>query len=275
MLRILSDLHFRDASTKLHQLEDLQPLLEGIDELWLNGDTCDNQSGMTAAQAEEVVSFFRQNVPRVRFITGNHDPDISPDHQARAAADRVWAFHGDAIFPDVVPWSRVRKEIIARVEAARLAHPELDFDDFHGRITCLREACIGFHRECDPERRDLGHRLKRLWTEFFPPRQPWAMVHSWSTFASRVAKAAKTWNPGAQVIVTGHIHFPRVWQRGPVTIVNTGAFTGPLGSATVELVNDTVSVRRLVERNGKWHPGPLMREIQLADPDLPPASSLT
>jgi hypothetical protein len=72
MLRILSDLHFRDATSRLERLEDLLPLLEGVTELWMNGDTCDNQSGMTATELSEIKQFFTAHVPSVRFITGNH-----------------------------------------------------------------------------------------------------------------------------------------------------------------------------------------------------------
>ncbi len=266
MLRILSDLHFRDASSKLKQLEDLDPLLAGVKELWLNGDTCDNQSGMTVEETAEVTRFFTNRVPRVRFITGNHDPDISSDHAATAANGRLWAFHGDVIFPDVVPWSRVRSKMVARVEAARRRHPERDFESFDGRMACLRDACIGFRRECDPKRVDLLHRLRRLRTEFFPPRQPWAMVHSWATFATRIARASRQWQPQARVITTGHIHFPRVWRRDDLTIINTGAFTGPLGAATVEMSDDNVVVRRIHAKAGAWHAGKVLAEIPLAEP---------
>ena len=86
MLRILSDLHIRDASSRLKRLEALEPLLEGVDELWLNGDTCDNQTGMTPDQVEKIRAFFCARIPRVRFLTGNHDPDISAEHEASAAA---------------------------------------------------------------------------------------------------------------------------------------------------------------------------------------------
>jgi predicted phosphodiesterase len=273
MLRILSDLHFRDASSRLRRLEDLQPLLEGVDELWLNGDTCDNQSGLNPEEVAKISAFFHERVPRVRFLTGNHDPDISSEHQATTASGRLWAFHGDALFPNVVPWSRVRDQLAARVDSIRAAHPERDFESFEGRMACLREACTGFQRECDPARRDVPHRLRRAWTEFFPPRQPWAMLQAWRTMADRVADVAPRWQPQARVIATGHIHFPHVWQRGELTIINTGAFSGPLGAATVEWEGEVVKVRRLQQHQGAWHAGSLMREIPLAAPQPLPASS--
>jgi len=270
MLRILSDLHFHDATSRLNRLEELEPLLEGVDELWLNGDTCDSQSGMTVEEVDALKSFFRQRVTKVVFITGNHDPDISAQHDVSACEGKLWAFHGDAIFPDIVPWSRVREQIVNRVRQIRVQHPERDFDSFAGRMATIREACTGFRRECDPARREASYRLKRIWTEFFPPQQLWAMVHAWATFASQVDRAADRWHPSARIIATGHVHLPRVWQSGERTIINTGAFSSPLGTATVELSGGIVRVRRVVHRAGAWRAGRVWREIPLAEPGSGP-----
>ncbi|MBT5901120.1 MAG: hypothetical protein HOH58_03320 [Opitutaceae bacterium] len=264
MLRILSDLHFRDATSRLERLEDLLPLLEGVTELWLNGDTCDNQSGMTAAELAEIKEFFTAHVPRVRFITGNHDPDISEEHEASAAHGRIWACHGDACLDDIVPWSRVRETLVDRINEIRSAHPELNYTSFEDRVRIMRMACTGFARECDPEKQDSWHLLRRICTEFFPPRQPWAMVHTWATFGTRAATAAAIWRPEARVIVSGHVHFPRIWQRGDRTVINTGAFTGPLGAYVVEYAEKLVTVRRIESRDRRWHPGKIVSTIPLA-----------
>ena len=190
MLRILSDLHLRDASTRVQRIEDLAPLLEGVDELWLNGDTCDNQSGMTPAELDDVRRYFTSRVSKVRFITGNHDPDISDCHEATTADGQVWATHGDVFLDSIVPWSRVRDQLEQRLRDSLAADPSLDFTAFEGRIIAMRRACVGFGRECDPERKDTAHRLRRLVTEFFPPRQPAAMLNTWWTFPDRVVAAA-------------------------------------------------------------------------------------
>lgn len=264
MLRILSDLHFRDATSRLVRLDDLAPLLEGVTELWLNGDTCDNQSGMTAAELGKIKRYFETNVPRVRFITGNHDPDISEDHDASAANGRIWACHGDAFLDDIVPWSRVRDLLLSRMAEIRASHPELVFESFEDRIRIMRMACTGFARECDPEKRSSWHLLRRICTEFFPPRQPWAMLHTWATFGTRAAAAAAQWRPDAQVIVSGHVHFPRVWHQGKRTVINTGAFTGPLGAYAVDFEDETVTVKRIQLLNGSWHAGRVVSTIPLA-----------
>ena len=264
MLRILSDLHFRDATSRLLRLEDLTALLEGVSELWLNGDTCDNQSGMTAVELNEIKDFFTDRVPHVRFITGNHDPDISADHEASAADGRIWACHGDAFLDDLVPWSRMRNKLVDRINEIRAAHPALGYESFEDRVRIMRMACIGFARECDPEQRNSWHLLRRICTEVLPPRQPWAMLHTWATFGTRAATAAAQWRPDAQVIISGHVHFPRVWRRGPRTVINTGAFTGPLGAYAVDYADEVVTVKRIQSRDGAWHAGRIISTIPLA-----------
>ncbi len=263
MLRILSDLHFRDASTRLRRLEDLAPLFEGVDELWLNGDTCDNQTGMPATAVEEIRDFFRTRVPKVRFLTGNHDPDISQDHWAATADRRVVATHGDAFFEIAVPWSRQHRVLASRIRDAMARHPELDDNTLDGRLALHRLACTGLPREVDPEKDTHFHRLRRLVTEFWPPRQPLQMLHAWRSLPDRVATCAPRWFPKAQVVVTGHVHFPKVWRRGALTVVNTGAFTGPLGAYLVDVDAERVVVHRLKLRRGLWHAGPRVAEIPL------------
>ncbi len=264
MLRILSDLHFRDAATRLRRLEDLEPLLAGVDELWLNGDTCDNQTGLPAAEVEAIRRFFRTRVPTVRFLTGNHDPDLSADHWCSTPDGRLCATHGDAFFENAVPWGRQRDVLATRIRAAMAAHPELDDTTLDGRLALHRIACTGLPREQDPANTGHLHRLRRLFTEFWPPRQPLAMLHAWHSLPDRVAAVAPRWFPHAQVVVTGHVHFPKVWRRGALTIVNTGAFTGPLGAYLVDVVGDRVAVHRLRLTRGRWQAGRLAGQIVLS-----------
>jgi predicted phosphodiesterase len=264
MLRLLSDLHFRDSSSRLRRLEDLEPLLAGVGTLWLNGDTCDNQSGLPAAAVAEMLAFFRGRVPAVRFITGNHDPDISADHWLATAGARLWAVHGDVFFDDLVPWGRQRQVIATRRRAARLQHPEFDDRRLADRTALHRLACLGLPSEHDLENRHPVHRLRRLLAALFPPTQFLAMLRVWRTLPDLVADHAPVWFPGAQVVVTGHVHRPRVWRRGALTIINTGAFAGPLGAYAVDLEGATVTVRRVRQRAGRWHPGRVVAVIPLS-----------
>lgn len=265
MLRILSDLHVRDASSRVRSLRELEPLFAGVEELWINGDCCDSQCGLRAEELAAIRRFFTDRVPRVRFLTGNHDPDISDLHHCSTADGRVWATHGDVFFDDIVPWSRLLPELRRRVAAARAAMPERRFDDLDDRLAIMRRALLGLRQHWDPEQAGLGHRLARLAGTLFPPRQPWAMLQAWRGFPDLVARRVADWQPGAQVMVAGHTHYPCLRRRGNLTVVNTGAFAGPFGAYCVDVAGDRVTVRLVRKQHGTWGVAGLVAELELGN----------
>jgi predicted phosphodiesterase len=264
MIRILSDLHLYDARTQVRALSQLEPLLDRVRTLVLNGDTCEMRRGATPEQLAELRVFFRARVPEVVFISGNHDPDISDTHEWLAADGRVWVTHGDVCFDDFTPWARHVPEIRRLVAAKQAADPAADFAQLAVRYRIAREVAR--------EEKDLPDRTTRNWWAhlawvchtFFPPRQPWAMLQCWRDLAGLADRLAVTQRPAAQVVVMGHVHFPGVWRRGqgPV-IVNTGSFFRPLGGNLVDVHDDRVQVRRIVRRGDLFTPGRVIAEIPL------------
>lgn len=264
MLRILSDLHFHDAESRVRQLEQLVPLLTGVDHLVLNGDTCETERGLTAAMLQHVTSFFQDRVPRVTFVTGNHDPAISETHELLLADGRVWVTHGDVLFADATPWSTLRDELERRIGLALATLPQSEWPSVETRLRVNRAACVGLPREFDHEATGLASRLNRLRVTLFPPHKVLAMLRAWRDTPRLAAELAAAQRTSAQVVVTGHIHNPGVWRRpcGRV-VVNTGAFGPPRGALAVDLVGDHLAVRRVTERAGRFHPGKVIAEIPL------------
>jgi predicted phosphodiesterase len=265
MLRILSDLHLYDARAQVRDLRQLEPLLAGVQTLVLNGDSCEMRHGATPDQVAAMRSFFRERVPEVVFVTGNHDPDISDTHELLLAGGRVWVTHGDICFDDLTPWSRQQPELWRLVQALLAADPAADYRDLAVRIRIAREAVRTLVNEIDPGDRGFGAQLVRFWHTFFPLRQPLAMLRSWRELPRRAATLAATQRPTAQVVVMGHVHFPGVWAHPPgPTVVNTGSFFSPLGGHLVDLSGEVVQVRRIERRSGRFHPGRRIAAIPLA-----------
>jgi predicted phosphodiesterase len=264
MLRILSDLHLYDTRTLVRDFRQLEPLLAGVRTLVINGDSCEMRHGITAAQVEAMRRFFRGHVPEVVFVTGNHDPDISDAHELLLADGRVWVTHGDVCFDDLTPWSRQQPELQRRVRALLAAEPAADYRELDVRFRIAREAARSVVNELDPGDGRFMAQLGRFWHTFFPPRQPLAMLRSWRELPARAAALAVKQRPSAQVVVTGHVHFPGVWLNPPgPAVVNTGSFFSPLGGNLVDLSGDLVQVRRIRRQAGAFHPGRLLAALPL------------
>jgi predicted phosphodiesterase len=264
MLRILSDLHLYDARTQVRDLRQLEPLLDGVRTLVINGDSCEMRYGVTRAQVAAMRGFFQQRVPEVVWVTGNHDPDISDIHELSLADGRVWVMHGDICFDDLTPWSRQQPELWRQVQALLAAEPAADYRELDVRIRIAREVARTVVNEIDPGESRLRTQLVRFWHTFFPPRQSLAMLRAWRDLPRLAAAQASAQRPSAQVVVTGHVHFPGVWRRrGLPTVINTGSFFSPLGGNLVDVSGDSVRVRRIRRARGDFLPGRQIAAIPL------------
>jgi predicted phosphodiesterase len=265
LTRILSDLHLGDERSALREAAQLAPLLDGVGALVLNGDTCDTQHDLGPAEVAALKEFFAARVPAVTLITGNHDPDISATHELALADWRVWLTHGDVLFDDLAPWSRLRPELARRLARIRPRHSAADWATIATRLLMMREACLKLPCE---HASGLGGgaltKLQRAARDLFPPNRALAMLRVWATSPQIAAQLAAAQRPAAQVVVCGHIHFPGVWRSEGRVIVNTGSFSPPLGARCVDLAGEIVRVRRVERRGDRFHPGNIVAEFPLA-----------
>ena len=267
MLRILSDLHIYDARSQVRNLEQLEPLLAGVQTLVLNGDSCEMRPGAVLPDIARLQSFFRERVPKVIFVTGNHDPDISDTHELLLADGRVWVTHGDVCFDDLTPWSREQPDLVRAVQALLAKKTLTDSCAVDTRLEIARKASRMVGVKIDPSDARLWTQLVRLWDTFFPPRQILAMLRSWRDLPALAAELALAQRPSAQVVVTGHVHFPGVWVRPPgPMVINTGSFFSPLGGHLVDVSDDYVEVHRIRLSCGQFKPGRLVAVIPLTAP---------
>jgi len=264
VLRILSDLHFYDARAQVRDLRQLEPLLVGVRTLVSNGDSCETRHGVAADKVVYLQEFFRARVPEVVFVTGNHDPDISNTHELQLAGGRVWVTHGDVCFEDLTPWSRVQPELVRTVRSLLAAETVTNQGELETKLRIAREAARIVGTDIDPADSGLNAQLNRFLHTFFPPRQILAMLRAWRDLPALTVKLAQRHRPAAQVVVTGHVHFPSLWRRPSApTIINTGSFFSPLGGHLVDLEGDHLMVRKIRRRAGHFEPGRLLAEISL------------
>ncbi|HEX2099544.1 MAG TPA: metallophosphoesterase, partial [Candidatus Synoicihabitans sp.] len=191
MLRVFSDLHVFDGSSRIESLRQLDPLTHDVDALLINGDSCDTQVGATADQIEELRAYLAGRAPRVTFVTGNHDPDISEVHELLLGDGRIWATHGDVLYANATPWSRLLPELERRIATARSQRPQVPLDRIESRLEIFRQISRRLPSEDDIRRRDLRSRLVRLLRDVGSVRRVRAILRAWQTAPDLAAALAR------------------------------------------------------------------------------------
>jgi predicted phosphodiesterase len=269
LIRIVSDVHFAERSSRVRALGQLRPLLEGADLIVLNGDTLDTRPGgnpaRTAQMRREVLDFFGSCGTPVTFLTGNHDPDLTSQHSLDFEDGRVLVTHGDILFDSIVPWSGEANLIRHRVRSALAALPADGGGGLEGRLGVFRGIEATIPQRHQAETNPLLYALRLANDTVWPPHRAFHMLKAWKDAPGKAAALASAHRPKARCIVIGHTHRPGVW-RSPsgVAVVNTGSFSRPFGALTAEISPGVLRVRRVESRRGAFHPGRTVAQIPLS-----------
>ncbi len=269
LTRIFSDLHYADRSSTVRSLAQLRPLLDGPDALILNGDTIDTRPGphpaATVRDRAAVADFFKTCSSAVTFVTGNHDPDISAHHTLDLADGRVFVTHGDIIFDNIVPWSRDAALISSRIQAGLATLPAAERTQLAPRLALFRRVCASIPQRHQSEPNLLKHSLRLAADTIWPPTRAFDILRAWHETPARAAAITTAHRPAAKFVLIGHLHHPGIWRMpSGVTVINTGSFSRPFGACAVDLTADRLTVRRIDQRRGEFHPGRVLAEFPLA-----------
>ncbi len=264
-VRILSDLHLGHPGSLIDDVEDLRPLLKGVDTVVFNGDTSElTYAGWTDRGRhwlEELKTLCGEVGVRPVFLTGNHDSEISDLGWLDLMEDALFVTHGDMVFPEVASWSReylARKREVAAV-----------WDEWEGRADTLQNRWEGIQAVEEILRVRMPPKLKlpgilQLLTAVWPPERPLAILLAWANMVAAARGFMTHYRPEARVMVFGHFHRPGVWWKDGRLLVNTGAFMRGASALAVDLEGDFLKVRRLQrERETGWVPGDCVSEYRV------------
>ena len=268
IIRIVSDVHYADRSSRVRSLEQLCPLLEGAASFVFNGDTLDTRPDRnpqrTAQRRREVLGFFSSAGPPVTFLTGNHDPDISRLHALEFEAGRILVTHGDVLFDAIVPWAKDAPAIRQKILAALAAIPEDGSRLLEGRLAAFRSVAATIPQRHQSEPDPLRYALRLAGDTVWPPQRALSILRAWREAPGRAAALARRHRPKARLIVIGHTHIPGVWRTASgIAVVNTGSFCRPFGAMVAEIAAGAIRVRRIESRQGAFHPGATVTEFEL------------
>jgi UDP-2,3-diacylglucosamine pyrophosphatase LpxH len=269
LIRVVSDVHFADRASRVRALGELRPLLEGADSFVFNGDTLDTRKGpddsRTQSRRAEVLEFFAGAAPRVTFLTGNHDPDLSGTHLLDAANGRVLVTHGDVLFDTIVPWSSESRWIRGRVIAALASLPGDGAERLEGRLQAFRSVAASIPQRHQSERNPIKYVVRLAGDTVWPPTRVLTILQAWRDAPAKAASLAARHRPRARVVVIGHVHRPGVARTPSGTVVvNTGSFCRPFGAVAADITADAVRVRRVAQSRGAFRLGPVLEEIGLS-----------
>lgn len=270
LTRIFSDIHYGDRASRVRRLAQLRPLVDGVSALVLNGDTLDTRPGPapahTAACRAEVLAFFPQHVAHVTFLTGNHDPDLSPHHLLDLADGQVVVTHGDILFDNIVPWGRDGALLGRRIAEGLAALPPDARERLEERFAVWRRVAASTRQRHQSEPHSLKYAVQFAADTVWPPLRILRILDAWRHEPARAAAFARQYRPHAKFFIAGHVH-RTVVQRTPTGLValNTGSFCPPFGGSVVDLEPGRLRVRRVTLRGGEFRAGDPIAEFALAD----------
>ncbi|MBW7893560.1 MAG: metallophosphoesterase family protein [Opitutaceae bacterium] len=266
-IRIISDVHYADQASRVTQLAQLAPLLDGIDQLICNGDTMDTRPGpepaATAAALEAVKAFARNAGVPVNFITGNHDPDISDRHFALLAEGAVLLTHGDILYDSIVPWGRdaaIAGEFVCEMRKTAPTHRH----DLLSLLQIHRHAASRIPQRRQAERDGLKYLASFLGDTLWPLDRVWRILKAWRQMPVLAQALLEAHCPEARFLIIGHTHRPGIWPlANGAVLINTGAFCPPIGRLLVDLTPTELLVRRIGQRRQDFHAGRVIARFAL------------
>jgi predicted phosphodiesterase len=240
-------------------------LLEGVDEVIFNGDTCEQMVGEWSDRGTDHLEKLKQLCVALgvgsRFLTGNHDPDVGEESWLDLKEGRIFVTHGDLFFPEVAPWNR---EYLARRSRIWKVINEFDGDldnleDLRRRTRLVEEALKPDGKPC------LGAKGEGfLWTAIWPPRRPLNILRVWATMFAEAERFVERYRPASEVVVFGHFHRPGIRERGGRIYCNTGAFMRGARPWLIDLRGGWLEIRTIeTGLDGEFVPGVIMAAYRL------------
>jgi UDP-2,3-diacylglucosamine pyrophosphatase LpxH len=251
---ILSDLHLGLSPLEIEQLE---PLIEAADELWLNGDTAESRHPRHRSRAERLWERLqdrvaRRGIPLVR-LAGNHDHHDSLPMHRLLCQDRVLVTHGHAFLPCIAPWSVWAAEAERRHRACLADLPEGERHTLHAALLAAAAASEAAWSDHARERR--LHAAAML-------TRPWAIaavLATWWRWPGLAETFVRLHAPQARVVVSGHSHRRAVHRRGTLAVLDTGSFNPPARPAAVWVRTDRADWIPLATVRGRYELAPESR----------------
>ena len=247
---ILSDLHLGHRASQIRDPEEIAPILKEAGAVVFNGDTVEMRTAVDRPVGRKMaaaVARLCHNIGcRATFINGNHDPSLSKIDHLDLMNGRMLVTHGDILFLGVAPWSR-EAPAYRKIHLRALAHLGPDaLVNLEKRLLATKRAALRLQLMEQPVTADApAPSLQVLLRQFWPPHRPFMILRAWQQTPTLAARLCELFRPEAKYVLIGHTHYPGCWQRGGITVINTGSFVLHFGALAVILHGESVEIRRI------------------------------
>jgi len=244
---ILSDTHMGRADALVRSPEDLAPLWRGVDSLVINGDVAEVHDPRyrvkAAGQVLELHDLCERDGVDLTLLSGNHDPYISDTRHLLLADGAVFVTHGDALHPSIAPWCPSAVKVRQSYDNAMATLQPEERDTLAARLSVTQHAAQQHWIEFEEaiQRSTLQQLVRRPWMAF-------EVLWYWHSIPQLAKRFAEDHAPHARFFIFGHTHHQGVWQRGDLTIINTGSFGFPGKPRAVVIENGRLRVYKICRR---------------------------
>lgn len=255
-VRVLSDLHLGHPGSRIHEVEQLRPIIVGAKTVIFNGDTFEERAKKymekANAQLGELKALCAEVGAKPIFITGNHDPVGPPNHYLDLYEGHVFVTHGDALYEEVSPWSTNRK---AGQAAAKRIIPEYTAEErqtLEVQLAIAKRVAVEMEIQQTKAKQGFGGKLASILNLTWPPYRPFIVFRVWLTCHKLAHAFHEQHRPEAGIMIIGHTHRPYIRKKDNRTVVNTGAFL-PLSEAwAADISEGHLRVLKIGQQDGSF-----------------------
>lgn len=270
VIRIISDLHWGHKASLIKDPNSLGELLAEPDTVIFNGDTFEQKFEDSPAHKnaplpsiEQLLDCLDRWKTRSYFITGNHDPKVSPYHYAELNRNEILITHGDGVFEDIAPWSH-NARLLEEVAVEEIARIEQDGDvDFYDFLAAIKRVSIEEHTRLTDYDPTVWGKLQIFARQAWPPTRVLKILQCWRVTPYRAIEMAARFDLSPKFLIIGHTHKPAIDLIGSTVVINTGSFLPWPGATAVDLLPDKLVARPIRKGRDRFSVGKALREFDL------------
>jgi hypothetical protein len=107
-------------------------------------------------------------------------------------------------------------------------------------------------------------KLALFFQEIVHPFRPFLILRAWAVAPAKAELIVRTYHSQVKFVIIGHTHFPGIWKRGDLVVINTGSFSLPLQRSAVRIQKGKLEVVNITRSEGRFCLGKVRSSFELS-----------